>query len=109
MANYTGSRLDLLFSSLSDPTRRAMLERLRPTEALTVSELAAPLAIQLPTVLKHLEVLDRAGLIERKKTGRTVAVWARPNGTKAAQDWLTRHERFWSSSLDRLAELVENS
>ena len=109
MANYLApDRLDLVFSSLGDPTRRTVLARLRQTETLTVSELAAPLTIQLPTVLKNLDVVDRAGLIVRCTSGRTVSVWAKPNGTKAALDWLTRHERFWNSSLDRLTNLVED-
>ena len=110
MAKYSASeRLDLLFSALSDPTRRAVLSRLQRAEQLSVSELAEPLPIQMPTVMKHLDVLDRAGLIERSKLGRTVSVRVKPNGTKAALDWLTRHERFWSSSLDRLTKLVEEA
>ena len=110
MANYSGTTsLDLVFSSLADPTRRAVLVRLGQTRELTISELAAPLAIQMPTVLKHLGVLDRAGLITRTKTGRTVSVRADASGTKPALDWLTRQEQFWNSSLDRLVDLVEKA
>ena len=110
MAKYSASNhLDDLFFALSDPTRRAVLAQLQRSEPLSVTELAAPLPIQIPTVLKHLDVLDRAGLIRRSKRGRTVSVRLKPRGTKAGLDWLTRHERFWSSSLDRLTRLVEES
>ena len=107
MENHQDSVLDRAFSALSDPTRRAMLARLEQESGLTVSALARPLAIKLPTVLKHLGVLSQAGLVRREKRGRTVTVSLTPDPLKATADWLDRYERFWSSSLDRLVEVAE--
>jgi DNA-binding transcriptional ArsR family regulator len=107
MANHTTASLDRAFAALSDPTRRAMLMRLEQEPELTVSDLAGPLPIKLPTVLKHLHVLSEAGLVRREKQGRTVRVRLTPDPLKAATDWLSRYERFWNRSLDRLVELAE--
>lgn len=84
-----------------------MLMRLEREPELTVSELARHLPIKLPTVLKHLKMLSEAGLVRREKQGRTVKVSLTPEPLKAATDWLTRYERFWTCSLDRLAEAAE--
>lgn len=106
MVNYT-DRLDRTFSALVDPTRRAILSRLERDDGASVSALAQPFAIKLPAVMKHLDVLEDAGLITRSKVGRTVTVRLRPAPMQEAMDWLRRYERFWSSSLDRLAVYVE--
>jgi len=106
MVNYQ-ERLDRTFSALVDPTRRAILARLEREESASVSALAQPFAIKLPAVMKHLDVLDDAGLITRTKVGRTVTVQLRPAPIREAMDWLRRYERFWSMSLDRLAAYVE--
>ncbi|HZZ66713.1 MAG TPA: metalloregulator ArsR/SmtB family transcription factor [Phenylobacterium sp.] len=106
MVNYDSS-LDRTFAALTDPTRRAILARLERQDAASVSELAAPFAIKLPAVMKHLDVLDEAGLISRSKAGRTVTVRLRPEPMREAMDWLQRYERFWSASLDRLAAQAE--
>jgi DNA-binding transcriptional ArsR family regulator len=106
MVNYQ-ARLDRTFAALVDPTRRAILVRLERQDAATVSELARPFAIKLPAVMKHLDVLDQAGLITRSKAGRTVTVRLRPEPMRQAADWLRRYERFWSTSLDRLAAYAE--
>src|ERR1700726_476637 len=102
MVNYT-ERLDQTFAALVDPTRRAILARLEREDSASVSELAKPFAIKLPAVMKHLDVLDDAGLITRSKVGRTVTVRLSPEPMREAADWLRRYERFWSASLDRLA------
>ncbi|MDQ2859388.1 MAG: metalloregulator ArsR/SmtB family transcription factor [Pseudomonadota bacterium] len=107
MANHCVDSLDRAFAALSDPSRRAMLVRLEQEPELTVSALAQPLAIKLPTVLKHLGVLSAAGLVSREKHGRTVKVRLAPDPLKAATDWLNRYERFWTSGLDRLVEVAE--
>jgi DNA-binding transcriptional ArsR family regulator len=99
--------LDRIFGALADPTRRALLTRLALQETLSVSELAAPLPISLPAVMKHLDVLEHAGLIRRRKTGRTVACRLTAAPMEDAMAWLTRYQRFWTESLDRLAALVE--
>jgi DNA-binding transcriptional ArsR family regulator len=106
MVNYQ-ARLDRTFAALVDPTRRAILARLERENAATVSELARPFAIKLPAVMKHLDVLDQAGLIRRAKSGRTVTVRLRPEPMREAVDWLRRYERFWSTSIDRLAAYAE--
>jgi DNA-binding transcriptional ArsR family regulator len=99
--------LDRVFAALSDPTRRAILARLAEQETASVSELAAPLPISLPAVMKHLDVLEGAGLVARRKTGRTVACRLTAAPMEDAMAWLTRYQRFWTESLDRLAALVE--
>ncbi len=106
MVNYT-ERLDRTFAALVDPTRRAILAKLERKGALSVSELAAPFEIKLPAVMKHLDVLSDAGLITRAKAGRTVTVRLRPQPMREAMEWLRRYERFWSTSLDRLAVYAE--
>ena len=106
MVNYTPA-LDRTFAALSDPTRRAILARLEREDAATISALAQPFAIKLPAVMKHLDVLDEAGLISRSKAGRTVTVRLRPDPMREAMDWLQRYERFWSASLDRLKAVAE--
>ncbi len=106
MVNYQ-AQLDRTFAALADPTRRAILARLERERAATVSELAAPFAIQLPAVMKHLDVLHGAGLITRSKAGRTVTVRLRPDPMRRAAAWLARSERCWSASLDRLTVYAE--
>ena len=107
MVNYSAGALDRVFSTLSDPTRRAILARLAREDALSVSALAEPFSIKLPAVMKHLGVLDEAGLITRTKTGRTVEVRLAPAPLQEASEWLRHYERFWSPALDRLAVYAE--
>jgi len=106
MVNYS-ERLSRTFAALGDPTRRAILARLEREAAVSVSALAKPLPIKLPAVMKHLDVLDAAGLVTRSKTGRTVTVRLSPEPMREAMNWLRRYERFWSGSLDRLAAYAE--
>ena len=82
----------------------AILER---KGSATVSELAEPFEIGLPSVMKHLDVLADAGLITRRKLGRTVTVWLRFQPMREAMAWLNRYERFWSGGLARLAAHAE--
>ena len=106
MVNYS-DRLDRTFAALVDPTRRAILARLEGDDDVSVSALAKPFAIKLPAVMKHLDVLDDAGLITRSKAGRVVTVRLSPEPMREALAWLSRYERFWSASLDRLAAYAE--
>ena len=106
MVNH-GEQLNRTFAALGDPTRRAILARLERSGGASISELAKPFAIKLPAVMKHLDVLDDAGLITRSKQGRTVTVRLSPEPMKAAWQWLRRYERFWSARLDRLAAYAE--
>ena len=106
MVNYSID-LDRTFSSLTDATRRSILARLEAEGPITVSDIAAPLSIKLPAVLKHLGVLEDAGLIRRSKVGRVVTVTIDPAPMKPAIAWLTRYERFWKPRIDHLARFAE--
>ncbi|WP_144186578.1 ArsR/SmtB family transcription factor [Elioraea rosea] len=107
MVNHQPGSLDAVFAALSDPTRRALLERLTGEDELSVSALATPLPMSLPAVMKHLDVLEQAGLVARRKVGRTVRCRIEAAPMETAMEWLARYERFWTESLDRLATLVE--
>jgi DNA-binding transcriptional ArsR family regulator len=100
-------RIGQTFGALADPTRRAILRRLERSRDLTIGELAEPLPMQLPAVLKHLGILQQVGLIRRRKAGRSVYVSLRPAPIREALDWLARYEHFWSPRLDRLTALAE--
>jgi DNA-binding transcriptional ArsR family regulator len=107
MVNYQTAALDRTFAALADPTRRALLARLDAEPELTVSELAQPFPMSLPAVMKHLDVLSDAGLIERTKTGRTVTCHLRAAPMEQAMNWLAHYERYWTEQLDRLAAFLE--
>ena len=108
MGKFERLPLDRTFAALVDPTRRAILARLAGAGEASISELADPFAIKLPAVMKHLDVLDEAGLITRSKQGRTVTVRLSPGPMREAADWLSHYERFWSARLDRLAAFAES-
>lgn len=93
--------LDVVFSAVADPTRRAILERLAGGPA-TVGELAVPFEMSLPAVSKHLKVLERAGLMERQVVGREHRCRAVFEPLEGAQRWLAEREAFWDRSLERL-------
>lgn len=93
--------LDRIFQALSDPTRRQMLARLG-RGAVPVSELARPTGMALPTILRHLSVLEEAGLIATKKSGRTRLCEARPETLAATADWLAEQRAIWEARTDRL-------
>ncbi|HWX88788.1 MAG TPA: metalloregulator ArsR/SmtB family transcription factor [Rhizomicrobium sp.] len=107
MVNHQ-ERLDRTFAALVDPTRRAILAQLERKDGASISELAEPFSIKLPAVMKHLDVLNDAGLVTRSKSGRTVTVRLRPQPMREAMEWLRRYERFWSNSLDRLTAYAES-
>jgi DNA-binding transcriptional ArsR family regulator len=107
MVNYLPAALDRTFGALADPTRRALLARLGEQDSVSVSDLARPFAVSLPAIMKHLNVLSDAGLIERSKTGRIVSIRLRAAPMQEATDWLNRYQRFWNESLDRLAVFLE--
>lgn len=106
MVNYS-DRLDRVFGALVSPARRAILARLSETETASITELAQPVAMSLPAVMKHLDVLEQARLITREKTGRTMFVRLSPKPMAEAVAWLHRYERFWSRGLDRLVAYAE--
>ena len=92
--------LDLTFSALADPTRRAILARLAKSDA-TVNELAAPFVISLPAISRHLKVLEGARLIVREREGQFQRCRLAPSGLRDAADWLAFYREFWTESLDR--------
>ncbi|MBL9093056.1 MAG: winged helix-turn-helix transcriptional regulator [Planctomycetaceae bacterium] len=93
--------LSATFAALADPTRRALLGRLAKKER-SVSELAEPFAMSLPAVSKHLKVLERAGLIERRRDAQRRPCRLRTAPLKEATQWLQHYRRFWEEGLDRL-------
>ena len=107
MVKYQQAALDRTFQALADPTRRAILARLQDADGASVGDLARPLPMTLPAVMKHLDVLGEAGLVHRQKIGRTVFCRLSPEPMREAMEWLERYQRFWADNLDRLAELVE--
>ena len=98
-------RLDATFAALADPTRRAILARLRRGEA-TVLDLAAPFAMSVPAVSKHLKVLERAGLITRGREAQWRPCRLEAGPLKDAADWLEEYRRFWEQSFDRLDDYL---
>lgn len=107
MVKYLDADLNKTFGALADPTRRALLARLAQEPQVSVSELARPLTIKLPAVMKHLDVLANAGLIERRKAGRTVSVSLASRPMQDAAAWLNRYEGFWTERLERLVSFAE--
>ena len=106
MVDKSPERLDAVFRALADPTRRAMLRELA-RQPRTVGELAAPFAISLAGASKHIQMLERAGLIQREVQGRvhTCRLDARP--LHAGAEWIRHYERFWSHKLDALEALLK--
>jgi DNA-binding transcriptional ArsR family regulator len=98
--------LDRTFGALADPTRRAIVERLADGEA-SVTELAAPFAMSLPAVSKHLKVLEKAGLISRGRRAQWRPCRLEPEPLKEASDWLQEYRRLWEERLDRLDEYLQ--
>src|ERR1044071_6810072 len=96
MVKYSEDALDTVFAALADKTRRGILEQLSDGGDLAVSELAAPHDMSLPGFLKHLRVLEDAGLIERSKEGRVVSCELSAAPMKAAAGWMSHYERFWT-------------
>jgi DNA-binding transcriptional ArsR family regulator len=103
----TTDTLSTTFAALADPTRRAILARLASGEK-TVTELAKPFAMSLPAITKHLKVLERAGLIERRREAqwRPCRLDAAP--LKDASEWIEEYRSFWEESFNRLEEVLRN-
>jgi DNA-binding transcriptional ArsR family regulator len=97
--------LDRVFSALSDPTRRAMVERLTRGQA-SVSELAEPLDMSLSAVVQHLRQLEESGLVVSRKTGRVRMCRIEPRRLKAAQSWLARQRAVWEARFDRMDQFL---
>ena len=98
-------RLGMTFAALSDQTRRAILTRLAKGEA-TVNELAAPFAMSLPSISRHLKVLERAGLISRSREAQWRPCKIDVKALREVDEWIEEYRRMWESRLDRLDDYL---
>ena len=106
MANQSAV-LDEVFHALADPTRRAVVRRLSQGQA-SVSELAEPFDMALPSFVQHIKVLERSGLVRSEKVGRVRICRMAPESIATAEQWLAEQRAFWETSLDDLeAHLAE--
>lgn len=101
------SNLDHVFFALSDGTRRAILARLTEGSS-TIGELARPFEMSSPAISKHMKILEKAGLIKRRISGRQHYCTLATGALKTAEDWINFHRRFWESRLDSLQDLLTN-
>src|SRR3954468_4173868 len=99
--------LSATFNALADPTRRAILARLASGEA-TVNELAAPFAVSLQAVSKHIKVLEHAGLVSRTKQAQYRPCRLESEPLETAVDWIERHRQVWTTRFDRLEEHIRD-
>lgn len=100
--------LDRTFAALSDPTRRDLIDELTRGER-TIGDLAAPLPISLVAVSKHLAVLERAGLVTRRRVGRVRVCALVPGRLDEASRWIEQHRVFWNDRLDALDDYLTAS
>ena len=98
--------LDRVFAALADPTRRAIVERLLLKGELPVGAIAAPFAISTPAISRHLQVLERAGLVERRIDRQWRMIRIRPQALGQVESWLARQRRHWTAALDRLEAIA---
>jgi DNA-binding transcriptional ArsR family regulator len=98
--------LSLKLQAIADPTRRAMLARLRQGDA-TVNELAAPFKMSLPGVSKQIKVLEQAGLITRSRAAQQRPCRLSPEGLKEVDDWMSAYRDIWNGRLDRLESYLQ--
>jgi len=102
---HSDPQLSQVFFALSDSTRRAILARLAEGST-TIGELAAPFEISKPAVTKHMKILERAGLIDRRIEGRKHRCSLSTSGLKTAEDWINFQRRFWESRFNALDSLL---
>lgn len=102
------SGLDSTFSALADPTRRAMLTVLMRREA-TISELAQPHSMSLPAVMKHVRVLEKAGLVSQRKIGRERRCRLTAHTLRHASEWISQYRQFWERQFDALDRYLSDT
>jgi len=107
MSDLTSYKLDQAFSALADPTRRAIISRLRTGEA-GVLEVAEPFPMSQPAISKHLKVLEAASLVSRRRHGKQHLCRLDARGLRPVHEWTGGFERFWNESFDRLDEYVQD-
>jgi DNA-binding transcriptional ArsR family regulator len=108
MVKYKKAALDATFAALADPIRRGILERLAEGEA-SAGELAKPYKVTLPAISRHLRVLENAGLLARRKTGRVHRCRLNANPMRQAAQWITQYRRFWEQQFDALERYLEET
>ena len=106
MVEYFSKVLDRTFGALADPTRRRILAQLAKGEEC-VTELARPHAISLAAVSKHLIVLEKAGLVRRRRQGRVHSLTLEAKPMKEAQAWINRYRDFWEGNLDQFEKYLD--
>ena len=108
MVNSSPAQLDLIFSALSDATRREMLLRLSGGE-MSVMELAAPFNMSKPAISKHLKVLEKSGLMRRQIIGRVHRCRLMPQPLSEVGEWIAFYEKFWNKKLDALDHYLKET
>jgi DNA-binding transcriptional ArsR family regulator len=108
MVKYSPATLNRTFAALADPTRRRILAQLAQGDRC-VTRLARPYAMSLPAISKHLRVLEKAGLLRRRRYGRIHEMQLEAKPLKQAARWVEEYRKFWEGSLDRLAEYLEQT
>ena len=102
------AQLDRMFHALADPTRRRVVERLSRGPA-SVSDIARPLKMSLPSLLQHLQVLEESGLVRSEKSGRVRTCRMEPKALSRADRWIQKQRAMWESRLDRLEAYLEET
>jgi DNA-binding transcriptional ArsR family regulator len=101
-------QLDQTFHALADRNRRAIIARLT-RGAASVSELAAPLEVSLPTVLQHLDVLQHSGLVRSEKVGRVRTCRLQPGPMRSVEHWIAEHRSTWEHRLDLIGDVLDDA
>ena len=107
MSTKPPEQLDQIFFALSDSTRRGILARLAEGTT-TIGELAKPYNISSPAISRHMRILEQAGLVDRKKSGRQHHCSLSPEGLRSAEDWINYYRKFWETRLDALEDLLRH-
>src|SRR5436305_13168193 len=108
MVKCSSITLNRTFAALADPTRRRILRQLSSGDRC-VTDLARPHAMSLPAISKHLRVLEKAGLLRRRRYGRVHEIKLEAKPLQQAAKWVEEYRKFWEGSLDRLAEYLEKT
>jgi DNA-binding transcriptional ArsR family regulator len=108
MVKYSAATLNRTFAALADPTRRRILAHLARGDK-RVTHLARPHEMSLPAVSKHLRVLEKAGLLRRRRYGRVHLMQLEAKPLKQATQWVEEYRKFWEGSLDRLSQFLEKT
>src|SRR4051812_7106961 len=108
MSSADAAQLDRAFHALADESRRAMVVRLSRGEA-SVSELAAPLDMSLPSVMQHLDVLQRSGVVRSEKVGRARPCGLEPGPMRTLERWIAEPRAIWERHFDRLSDVLDDA